>query len=422
MHHFILIINSLVYVFFFLRNYKKKGFDITSYIIAIYGFVAIMGVVLSYHPSTTIQSGNINILSLLFFFVAFLITLKPVKDCTIIKRTNLVPPQEIGLKAFIIFVAVITVMRLPSLISNLSQNLMLMLLDTSYLSGQYEELANSGPSGFSTGSFNIIPILGGMIDVVAVFLLMYYLSRPNRKKWITIVLAVASLISPLGALVQARRGAMVFTILSFLAYYILFKNCYTQKIKKIVKRAIIIIISVIAFGTTLITISRFTKSYMADDYASYSVIYYIGQPMVYFCETIDPNGCRYGDRTIPLFKSIVTDGAYSYSERISKYSNMNIGEEVFSTYFGEILLDFGPILGFVFLLFLVGFLYMLGPGKRRKIQFYELIPVIMIIDLLICGWTQSPFSDIGGNLHFVFMILMYLYFRLMKPQEDILNP
>lgn len=413
--NYILIINTLVYVFFFLYHYKKKRFDITSYLIFFYGFVALMGVILAYHPlAGNSLFRNVNIFALLYFFVAFIITLKPVNDCHKITLSNLISPQKSGFEAFILFVTVVTIVRLPSLVSNLSQNLMLMLMDDSYLSRQYEELAKAGPSGFFTGSFNIFAILGGMIDVVAVFLLMYYLTRPNKKKWIVIVLAIASVLSPLGALVQARRGSMAFAILSFGAYFILFKDCYTAKIKKVVKRVIVIIISVIAFGATLITISRFTKSYMPTDYACYSVVYYIGQPMIYFCETIDPNGCREGDRTIPLFKSFLTDGAYSYSERISKYQNMNIGEEVFSTYFGEILLDFGPILGFFFLLFLVGFLYMLGPGKRRKIHFYELIPIMMIINLLICGWTQSPFSDVGGNLHFIFLMLTYIYFRFMR--------
>lgn len=407
-----LYLNLLMYGGLLYKRYKERGFDISCYIISIYTFVAIMGIYLGYHPMSNNKFLQANIFYLIYLFIAFYITLSPVSNCPKITRVKLIPPSPYAFKAFMIFVAVITLVRFPDLVSNISKNFMLMILDSSYLSGRYEELANSGTSGFSSGSYNIIAILGGMIDEVSVFLLMYYLTQTKRKKWITLILAIASIISPLGALVQARRGAMVFSILSFGAYYLLFKACFSDKIKIAIRRIVLVAVILITFGMALITISRFTKSYMDDDYATYSMVYYLGQPMHYFCETIDPNGCRWGDRTIPLFKSLLTDGAYSYSERISKYHDMKLGEEVFSTYFGEIILDFGPYLGFIFLLSLVWLLNVLGPRDRNKIQFFELIPIMMLINLLICGWTQSPFSDIGGNLHFIFLMLMYVYFRI----------
>lgn len=406
-----LYLNSFMYGWLLYKRYMKGGFDLSCYIISIYAFVAIMGICLAYHPMSNSIFLRANIIYLVYFFVAFYITLSPVSNCPRITQANIIPPSSFSFNALMIFVAVITIVRLPHLISNLSQNFILMLYDSDYLSNMYEDLADSGPSGFLTGSYNFVAILGGMIDEISVFLLMYYLTRPKRNRWITIMLVCASVISPLGALSQARRGAMAFAILSFIACYFLFKNCYTDKIKKNVRIVILVIISAIALGLSLITISRFSKSYMDDDYASYSVVYYIGQPMINFCETINPNGCRWGDRTIPLVKSLFTDGAYSYSDRMSKYSDMKIGEDVFSTYFGEIILDFGPYLGFVFLLVMVGFLNNLCPKNGSRIHFYELIPIMMLIDVLICGWTQSPFSDIGGNLHFIFFLLMYFYFR-----------
>lgn len=411
MNLIVLLLNLSMYGYLFYKNYKRRGFDITTYIILIYMFVASMGIYLSYHPMSHGQFLHANILALVYLFIAFYITFSPIKICSSLSRENIVPPLNVNFTAFMLFVALITLIRFPGLVRNVSQNFMLMIYDTSYLSDRYEDMANAGASGFSTGSFNIIPILGGMIDEVAVFLLMYYLTQQNRKKWITVTLAIASILSPLGALAQARRGSMVFAILSFGAYFLLFKDCFSDKMQKSVRRVIVVVVSAIVFGMSLITISRFTKSYMEDDYANYSMVYYIGQPMHYFCETIDPNGCRWGDRTIPLFKSMITDGAYTYSARTAKYQSMKLGEEVFSTYFGEILLDFGPILGFLFLLLLVGVLKKLGPRTNSRIEFYELIPIMMLIDLLICGWTQSPFSDVGGNLHFIFLILMYLFFR-----------
>lgn len=417
MSYIFLIVNIVFYGILFHSYYKKRGFDITCYVISIYGFVALIGLYLACHPMSGGHFLEANILSLLYFFIAFCITLKPVSNCARITPGSIVEPSKPFFTAFMLFVALITLIRFPGLISNISRNFILMLYDTSYLSGRYEEMANAGVSGFSTGSYNVVPILGGMIDEIAVFLLMYYLTRPNRKLWITVVLFIASVLSPLGALVQARRGSMAFAILSFGAYYLLFKDCFTYKIKTIVRRIIIVVVAAITCGMTIITISRFSKSYMDDNYATYSMVYYVGQPMHYFCETIDPNGCRWGDRTIPLFKSIITDGAYTYSARTTKYQSMKLGEEVFSTYFGEILLDFGPILGFLFLLLLIGFLNKLGPGAKTQFQFYELIPIMMVIDLLICGWTQSPFSDVGGNLHFIFILLMYLFFKLSAHQK-----
>ncbi len=406
-----LSINILFYVFFFKKHLTSKGFDVVCFLTLIYIVIATMGLLLYLNPKS---SGlyTISLLPQLLLFFVFLLTIRPINNCATITRGTIIHPSSFVFTSFIVFIAAISLLRFPGLLANISQNLMSIIYDSSYLSDTYVDLHNRGASGFSTGSFNVVAILGGMIDSVAIFFLMYYLSRVDKKLWVIVVLIVAAVLAPLGALVQARRGTMVFSILNFIAFYLLFRKCYSSKLRKLVQRVLLVIISFIAIGVALITISRFTKSSMDDDYAVYSIILYLGQPMLNLdLAVMDPGGCRWGDRTIPLFKSFFVDGAYSYDERIIKYSYMNLGEEVFSTYFGEIVLDFGVILSILFLIVWMFWMYKMGPEKKQNFPFYQLLPIVMLINILVGGWTQSPFSDIGGNLHFIFILLLYIYFK-----------
>lgn len=406
-----LIINIFLYYLLLWKEKKIEKFSTVTYIVMIYLIVAIMALFLYLNPWSA-GAYQVSFLPQVFLFVFFFITLFPIKKCATIYNDTIIPPGGLSFKAFIFYIALITFLRVPTLFKNLSSNFILMISDTSYLSDKYEDLHSGGASGFVTGSFNFISILGGMIDEIAVFFLMYYLSLNDKKKWIVIILAIASVLSPIGALVQARRGSMVFAILSFGVYYLMFRHSYSESLNRTIRKILLIIGSSIFAGMILITISRFTKSYMDDDYATYSALYYLGQPMLYVDHAVmDPGGCRWGDRTIPLFKSFFTDGAYSYDQRILKYTNLSVDETVFTTYFGEFILDFGLFGGFALWIILIIWLYNLGPGTRESIPFYRLLPIVILINILVCGWTQSPFADVGGNLHFVFIILLYFYFK-----------
>lgn len=43
---------------------------------------------------------------------------------------------------------------------------------------------------------------------------------------------------------------------------------------------------------------------------------------------------------IPLFKSLFTTGAYTYSQRVDVYKNLNVDETVFTTFWGGICIRF----------------------------------------------------------------------------------
>lgn len=406
-----LLINILLYFFFLIKEMKIERVSVVTFIIFIYLFVAVFGFVLFTNPMSK-GLYKVSLFPQILLFIIICITLSPIRKCTTIYEGTIKPPSEKIFKLFIYFVAIITFLRAPGLFKNLSDNMLLMIYDTSYLSSKYEELYSGGTSGFSSGSFNYIAILGGMIDEIAILLFMYYLSCKKRKTWIVITLVIASILSPIGALVQARRGAMVSAVLNFCVFYLMFRHAYTEVINRRIKRILIIVSSLIVVGMTLITISRFTKSYMDDDYATNSALYYVGQPMLYIDDAVmDPGGHRWGDRTVPLFKSLFTTGAYTYSQRVDVYKNLNVDETVFTTFWGEFVLDFGVILGILLWLLLILWLYLLGPGTRKQIPFYRLLPIVILIDILVSGWTQSPFSDIGGNIHFIFILLLYYYFK-----------
>lgn len=413
MTFYILIFNLFLYLYFLKSYLKKNTFDVSAFIITIYGFIALMGVVLYTYPVSHRLFNDISLFHFIYLFVIFYLSIRPISKCRTITGSTIIAPPDFFFNLFIYLVGLITIVRLPSLVGNIKENLVYMITDTSFLSDRYQNIGGGGGGGFSSGQYNIISILGGMIDEIAIFLLMYYLTLPNKKKWIVVVLSFASILSPMGALTQGRRGSMAFAILNFLAFYLFFKDSFEKKLKSAIKTTIFVVVGFIVFGMSLITISRFTKTHMSDDYASYSIVYYLGQPMVYFSKACSTQPYyREGDRTIPLIKSFFVDGAYSYDSRMTKYFGMTVDESVFSTYYGEIILDYGHYIGFILLITFILILYGMGPHNKKRYPFYQVLPIVILIDLLVCGWSQSPFTDVGGNLHFVFIILMYIYFYI----------
>ena len=163
----------------------------------------------------------------------------------------------------------------------------------------------------------------------------------KRKMIILSILSFAVFSSVFLALVESNRTQATFAVLSITVSYFMFRRFYGDRIKKIARVTAISLGSVVAALFLVVTISRFGDK---DEGATGSILYYTGQAPLYFNRfAFDLGGVRYGDRTINLFKKMLGfDAPTGIFDTRMKYEDMAANDSVFTTYIGDFVMDFGP--------------------------------------------------------------------------------
>ena len=128
---------------------------------------------------------------------------------------------------------------------------------------------------------------------------------------------------------------------------------------------------------------------------------------------LDNNGIRYGDRTIPLFKRMLgfQNVPKNFIERRAKYPNLKLNDQSFSTYVGDIAIDFGPYVAVVIICFFSVLFTRLLAKRKQGYKFHQLLLVHFVLYICVIGGLKLfPYSDTGGNLKIIVFIAAYFLF------------
>lgn len=406
----LLIINAVVYLTTFFFFLKKRGYDVVTFVFLQYTILSVFSLFLYVHPLADKMYTGLNIWGFIFLYLGLLCFITPIKRIN--KSDMITPPRKDVFHLVIIFLFLLSMSRLPSAISHLQSGFVDMLFDPTGFNDAYKERMQSFVGGGGAGgSLSLFSIAYGVVGDTSIFLYIYYQTVYYRKAIFSYALLLSSLVILVSYISDAERGGIARVILIFYFSYVLFKERLAPKIKKRVNVTMgsIFIMLVLILGA--ITASRFTnKSYYSDDFWSYSILHYLGQPMLKFDKYVvmEPE-TRHGERTAALVKTIMEPqgGPYDYSHRVSRYSRMSIDESSFSTFIGDLSLDYGMIVtGVICILVALSAPFFILRHNARPFKKYMLI--YMLLNIVICGWHLFPFSDVGGNLKILFNIFLYL--------------
>lgn len=417
---FVLVLNIILFSLFFLfyTKRRKKSFDIGYIIVLLYLFLSIFSLVdFLYNPYGD-GGSPAGFVSAIYFFLFWIWCFTPVLDYSPNRIANVSAPNMGAMNLFLSFLIIIVIANFIQIVLNFGQ-LWSNLFSVDFFYDAYSDKVDefSSETEAVSSSFSFVSVLNNITADIRIFITMYYFSLPKRNKWIVAGLVFALLVSPLSYVLNASRGGLVRMFLLIIAFYFVFKNRYEIKVQHIAKWVIAVFIVLLSAAVTAITISRFTRSFMADDYLLSSISHYLGSPIYNFDSLVlDAGGTRNGDRIFTLFKYVLmpNDGAYTFGERLSRYSYMKIGEDSFSTFIGDVVLDFGPILSIFMAICFIMMLRIMGPFKKRFCHFYHLIPLFMVSYLFLAGWPLCPYADIGGNLKLIFYFMVYLFFYFTR--------
>ena len=251
-----------------------------------------------------------------------------------------------------------------------------------------------------------------MVYDYSVFIFFFLFTRKDKNIIFLIFLFLAIIIGMIIPVMDGQRGAVIKCGLTIIAGYMLFRKFISKRIDRIIQIAGIIVTVIVAIPIIAITISRFSDRKDSPETSGY-VYWYIGQANIYFNNyALDAGGTRNGDRTINLAKRLLSpDTPKNYTERREKYSNLNIGDDYFTTFVGDFAIDFGPLAAFIIFVVFNGWAILHIRPRDGTIKLHQLLLVYFALCVsLQGGMTLFMYSD-TGNLALGAMIILYIWLR-----------
>lgn len=348
----------------------------------------------------------------IYLYVMLMVALSPTIYIHLNPVKNIEQPQTNILGIISVIIIISSVLLVPDIIANFGTGLVKLFTETDAGKDAYMEHIEEDKEAGS-GISNIPAIIYNAFSDITIFLCFYYMTCKKKNYWLIAGLIFAILIGILIPMMHGQRGGVIAAVLTTCVGYALFQQYISRRINRVIRLLGITSIIAIAVPVAAITISRFGN--MGGGVTGF-LNWYVGQGSLYFNNfALDAGGTRNGDRTLNLAKRLIDpDTPKNYTERREKYSHLNIDDNIFSTFVGDFVIDFGPITTvFIFVIFNGLILYLIRFRNSRDDTLKLHQALLLYFTLCICmqgGMTLFSFSD-TGNLRIVILFSLYGYLR-----------
>jgi len=308
-----------------------------------------------------------------------------------------------------VLIIIISIMIVPNMISNFDSGLVKLFTDADAGKEAYIKQAKEHADAAS-GISSLPSIIYNSLQDIGVFLFFYFLTLSGRYKWLKIALGFSFFISFLAPIMNGQRTGTMNSLFLAIGAYMLFKQYLPMMITKIVRIVGITTVVLMMLPVVAVTFSRFEGR--GAGVASF-LYWYMGQaPLFFNNHCLDAGGTRHGERicNLPL-RVINPDTPKNFVERRDKYHNLEIDDNIFSTFVGDFCIDFGPITTVV--IFLVFYLWVFKQIRPRDgtIKLHQLFLVYCTMAIYIQGnMYLFSYAD-TGNIRLITMTLFYCYLR-----------
>ena len=348
----------------------------------------------------------------IYLYVMLMVALSPTIYIHLNPVKNIEQPRTNILGIISVIIIISSVLLVPDIIANFGTGLVKLFTETDAGKDAYMEHIEEDKEAGS-GISNIPAIIYNAFSDITIFLCFYYMTCKKKNYWLIAGLIFAILIGILIPMMHGQRGGVIAAVLTTCVGYALFQQYISRRINRVIRLLGITSIIAIAVPVAAITISRFGN--MGGGVTGF-LNWYVGQGSLYFNNfALDAGGTRNGDRTLNLAKRLIDpDTPKNYTERREKYSHLNIDDNIFSTFVGDFVIDFGPITTvFIFVIFNGLILYLIRFRNSRDGTLKLHQALLLYFTLCICmqgGMTLFSFSD-TGNLRIVILFSLYGYLR-----------
>ena len=403
---------TLLWVISFIwYHYQNRHIDGGSAVMASYIVYCFFSFITLNDEFFDITYEHLRLFPFIYLYVMLMIALLPAIQ---LHRSPITEIEDPHSRALLIpcFVSILCIFaQIPSILSNFNSGFVSLLTDSEAGKVAHLESLEDAESAGSTIS-NLPAVLYNTLFDCSVFIFFFLLTRKDKNIIFLIFLFLAIIIGMIIPVMDGQRGSVIKCGLTIIAGYMLFRKFISKRIDRIIQIAGIIVTVIVAIPIIAITISRFSDRKDSPETSGY-VYWYIGQANIYFNNyALDAGGTRNGDRTINLAKRLLSpDTPKNYTERREKYSNLNIGDDFFTTFVGDFAIDFGPLAAFIIFVVFNGWAILHIRPRDGTIKLHQLLLVYFALCVsLQGGMTLFMYSD-TGNLALGAMIILYIWLR-----------
>jgi|GEM_PF-704500 len=409
-NNILLVFNVLLWsITFLIYQWKRKQFGVGSCILFLYTSISVMSIFLYYNPYARGLFKDLSLIPYIYLYLMMMLSFKPLFMVENSKIIKIKKPTNSLFNIICYIIISLSIVGFVGLFPELKENLFMLFIDSDYGRYMYQYTTDKFMSKTSSG-MDVLSIISNIFIGISPLFLIYYMTFKKKNKFILYGLFFSTLIGPLYAVSTGGRTAVVLCILKIVFLFLFLRKFIDFELRRKISITLIIILLVLFIPFALLSMSRSAGDI---DRLIYTIERYGSESFINFNNYgLDANGCRYGDRTVVLFKEILgLDSAKYFANRLSKYSYMNMNKSVFYTYVGEFTLDYGPIFSVViFIISSLFFFYSLNI-KNNCMMFYQYI--IYYILLYGClGYFHFPWSNIDGNLQLVTLLFLSLIFKV----------
>ncbi len=411
----IVILNVVLYLLFAFYSFRIKNaiFKLISFI---WLASAIMSVFYFLNPFNLLTN-KITITPFFYLFGIFLICVLPLikLDNKLISKRNLRCNKNL-------FNFLVLLLALCSIEPFLEILYFIFTKGINELGSIYTE--GKFQKGYSeTNHFSFIgKFLFSIVDYfkfVSIPLLFFYVTR-GKNKYILIGLLIASLTPTLNSLAHGQRFLVMFLTFSYIFNFLLFRPFISQIRLNSIKKIGLLGGVGIGFIVFAISISRFGAGteYSADGYGTlYQFVRYLGESF-----------CNFNSYAFHLTEFL--DGQNSWSGYYAYFTNegLDIGEKnrligitvnIFYTYIGSFVLDYGLSKAFLILCLLAYFGFVTVKSFRRNMKFGSVILINLYVNILLFGTTYFIYQN--GFIHLLWAVFLSFLINILTTKSNLQN-
>lgn len=355
--------------------------------------------------------GELSMLPLVYLFIMVIIALMPALSFERSNVTFLQKPSNTIIYAFIIVYSICCAISLVESMITIRTSFTDLFNIQGYALRLYHEAQGATfADDYSVSGFvGLLHVFHSYFRDVSVFILFYYLSLKERKKWISLYLIVVLIVDILISLARGGRTQFVMLLLIVFVAYFTFRDYWDVKQREKIKRISLVALIIVLVPFIVFTFSRFGQS--SSNGPLDSILAYTGMENLNFDKyVLDANGTRHGDRTINEIKRLMGfDVPNGVDATRAMYSHMTINDSKFYTFVGDFVLDFGPLVApIIFILFSFLFRYM--TRCNNKVPFHKLLLVYFSLCVCSQGGMYLYYYSFTNFWIVVAFFLMYIAF------------
>lgn len=271
---------------------------------------------------------------------------------------------------------------------------------------------NVGGEGMQLSAAQYLINFAPAFSPIMLLFFFYSITFMKNSKVMNLLLFLSSLVIVLQSFVSASRTQSIYWLMTIIPIYMFFRPFIKEKTKWVINGLIGLLVSTMAIYFVAVSISRFedrntgTNGYLA---------YYAGQTYPHFVNVWDHytyDGITV-DRLLPITSKYILRNKFDrtlYRER----EGQRIGAPVniFFTFLGDALIDFGVVGMFIYLIIFVMICKRCMKSFIRSVTLSHLIIYVLLIRQIALGLFAYVYTSINASILIIGSI--YISYLLKK--------